>query len=80
MDGPADLRMKRIPLNHGTGRIPALGFGTSIPDAAVTINCDQRRNGSRIFDTSIARNCIQTRQRLNTVVSTGVPGFIPKGG
>ena len=25
-------------------------------------------------------NRIQTRQRLNTVVSTGVPGFIPKGG
>jgi aldehyde reductase len=25
-------------------------------------------------------NAIQTRQRLNTVVHTGVPGFIPKGG
>jgi aldehyde reductase len=25
-------------------------------------------------------NRIQTRQRLNTVVKTGVPGFIPKGG
>jgi alcohol dehydrogenase (NADP+) len=25
-------------------------------------------------------NRIQTRHRLNTVVSTGVPGFIPKGG
>jgi alcohol dehydrogenase (NADP+) len=24
-------------------------------------------------------NRIQTRQRLNTVVTTGVPGFIPKG-
>jgi len=24
-------------------------------------------------------NRIQTRQRLNTVVKTGVPGFIPKG-
>lgn len=23
-------------------------------------------------------NCIQTRQRLNTVVHTGVPGFIPR--
>ena len=25
-------------------------------------------------------NRIQTRQRLNPVVTTGVPGFIPKGG
>ena len=25
-------------------------------------------------------NRIQTRQRLNPVVSTGIPGFIPKGG
>jgi alcohol dehydrogenase (NADP+) len=25
-------------------------------------------------------NHIQTRQRLNAVVTTGVPGFIPKGG
>jgi aldehyde reductase len=25
-------------------------------------------------------NSIQTRQRLNTVVSTGVPGFIPRAG
>jgi alcohol dehydrogenase (NADP+) len=25
-------------------------------------------------------NRIQTRQRLNQVVKTGVPGFIPKGG
>src|SRR5277367_2086407 len=34
---PADLRMTRIPLNHGAGRMPALGFGTLIPDPAVTI-------------------------------------------
>src|SRR5277367_454351 len=33
----SDLRMTRIPLSHGSGRMPALGFGTLIPDAAVTI-------------------------------------------
>ncbi|HTV58192.1 MAG TPA: aldo/keto reductase [Verrucomicrobiae bacterium] len=33
----ADLRMTRIPLKHGAGRIPALGFGTLIPDPALTI-------------------------------------------
>jgi alcohol dehydrogenase (NADP+) len=32
----SDLRMTRIPLNHGAGHIPALGFGTLIPDAALT--------------------------------------------
>ena len=33
----ADLRMTKIPINYGTGDIPALGFGTLIPDPAVTI-------------------------------------------
>jgi len=33
----SDLRMTRIPLAHGAGRMPALGFGTLIPDGAVTI-------------------------------------------
>ncbi len=32
-----DLRMARISLIHGTGQIPALGFGTLIPDATETI-------------------------------------------
>jgi len=32
----SDLRMKRIPLNYGTGQMPALGFGTLIPDPTLT--------------------------------------------
>ena len=36
MSASADLRMTRIPLNHGGGQMPALGFGTLIPDPAVT--------------------------------------------
>jgi hypothetical protein len=35
--GESDLRRTRIPLNHGAGRMPALGFGTLIPDAALTL-------------------------------------------
>jgi len=31
-----DLRLTKMPLNHGSGQIPALGFGTLIPDATVT--------------------------------------------
>jgi alcohol dehydrogenase (NADP+) len=49
---PADLRMTRIPLNHGAGRMPALGFGTLIPDPAVTITAtrDALAAGFRHFD------------------------------
>jgi len=32
----SDLRMTTMPLNNGAGHMPALGFGTLIPDAAVT--------------------------------------------
>jgi alcohol dehydrogenase (NADP+) len=33
----SDLRLTRMPLNNGSGPMPALGFGTLIPDAAETI-------------------------------------------
>src|ERR1700730_7002057 len=48
----ADLRMTRIPLSHGTGHMPALGFGTLIPDAAVTITGTRGalEDGLRHFD------------------------------
>ncbi|MDN7183049.1 aldo/keto reductase [Caballeronia sp. SEWSISQ10-4 2] len=36
MTDPSDFRSRRIVLNHGGGRMPALGFGTLIPDAATT--------------------------------------------
>src|SRR5271167_3157185 len=49
---PADLRMTRIPLSHGAGQIPALGFGTLIADLAVTITAtrDALDAGFRHFD------------------------------
>src|SRR5580698_981168 len=52
MADPADLRMTRIPLKHGAGRIPALGFGTLIPDPALTITAtrDALEAGFRHFD------------------------------
>src|SRR6201996_8411630 len=48
----SDLRMKRLPLNYGGGHIPALGFGTLIPDVAVTISAtrDALEAGFRHFD------------------------------
>jgi alcohol dehydrogenase (NADP+) len=48
----SDLRMTRIPLKYGTGQIPALGFGTLIPDPAVTITATRGalEAGFRHFD------------------------------
>jgi alcohol dehydrogenase (NADP+) len=41
-----------MPLNHGAGHMPALGFGTLIPDAAVTITATRAalEAGFRHFD------------------------------
>src|SRR3954465_4849724 len=36
MNEPSDFQLKRIALSHGGGRVPAVGFGTLIADAAVT--------------------------------------------
>ncbi|WP_353063566.1 aldo/keto reductase [Tunturibacter psychrotolerans] len=49
---PSDFRFTRIPLNHGGGRIPALGFGTLIPDPAVTLSATKEalEAGFRHFD------------------------------
>jgi alcohol dehydrogenase (NADP+) len=49
---PFDLRMTRIPLSHGAGYMPALGFGTLIPDPAETITAtrDALEAGFRHFD------------------------------
>jgi alcohol dehydrogenase (NADP+) len=47
-----DFRTTKIPLSHGAGHIPALGFGTLIPDAAVTISATTAalEAGFRHFD------------------------------
>src|ERR1700722_5074340 len=52
MAEPADLRLTRIPLSHGSGRIPAVGFGTLIADPALTITAtrDALDAGFRHFD------------------------------
>jgi alcohol dehydrogenase (NADP+) len=48
----SDFRTTRMPLNHGAGDMPVLGFGTLIPDAAVTISAtrDALEAGFRHFD------------------------------
>jgi aldehyde reductase len=48
----SDFKNARLPLNHGVGHIPVLGFGTLIPDPAVTITAtrDALEAGFRHFD------------------------------
>ena len=52
MTGSSDIRLTRMPLRGGSGRMPALGFGTLIPDAAETITAtrDALEAGFRHFD------------------------------
>jgi len=48
----SDFRSRKIALDHGGGRMPALGFGTLIPDAATTTRAtrDALEAGYRHFD------------------------------
>ena len=48
----SDFRSARLPLSHGSGQVPVLGFGTLIPDAAETIRAskDALEAGFRHFD------------------------------
>lgn len=52
MTESSDLRFRSMPLNHGSGRMPALGFGTLIPDPTVTRTAtrDALSAGFRHFD------------------------------
>jgi len=50
----SDLRLKRLPLNNGSGQMPVLGFGTLIPEAAATIAATRNALdvGFRHFDSA----------------------------
>src|SRR5436305_11855930 len=49
-----DLRFTKIPLNNGSGSIPALGFGTLIPDPVATRAATKAalEAGFRVLDTA----------------------------
>src|SRR5579862_5333268 len=49
---PSDFRNAKLPLNHGAGLMPALGFGTLIADRAETISATRNAlaAGFRHFD------------------------------
>ncbi|GJH03393.1 MULTISPECIES: aldo/keto reductase [Paraburkholderia] len=52
MDAPTDFQLRKIPLKHGPGAMPAIGFGTLIPDPATTRTAvyDALTEGFRHFD------------------------------
>ena len=54
MAAPDTLRYTKIPLTHGSGAIPALGFGTLIPDPLATKQATKAalETGFRHFDCS----------------------------
>ena len=54
MAAPDTLRDAKIPLTHGSGAIPALGFGTLIPDPRATKQATKAalEVGFRHFDCS----------------------------
>ena len=54
MANPDDLRYTRIALNNGSSAMPALGFGTLIPDPVATRNATKAalEAGFRVIDTA----------------------------
>jgi alcohol dehydrogenase (NADP+) len=76
---PSDLRMTRIPLNHGAGQMPALGFGTLIPDLAETITAtkDALEAGFRHFDCAERYG---NEREVGKALQEGLAGGGPGGG
>ena len=54
MEEPDNLRFTKIALNHGSGAMPALGFGTLIPDPVATKTATKAalEAGFRLLDTA----------------------------
>jgi alcohol dehydrogenase (NADP+) len=69
----SDLRLTRIPLNQGSAKMPALGFGTLIPDAAVTITAtrDALEAGFRHFDCA---ERYRNEREVGRALQTGLAG------
>ena len=53
------LRYKKIPLNNGSDQIPALGFGTLIPDPIATKRSSQNVSGGGLSSIRLRRTLPQ---------------------
>ncbi|REG58140.1 diketogulonate reductase-like aldo/keto reductase [Paraburkholderia sp. BL6669N2] len=74
MSESSDFRSRTLALNHGGGRMPALGFGTLIPDAATTISATAAalEAGYRHFDCAERyRNEREVGDALRTGLAAG---------
>ena len=74
MPESSDLRLTRLPLNNGRGLMPALGFGTLIPDKAETITATRYalEAGFRHFDCAERyRNEREVGEALQTGLAAG---------
>src|SRR5438270_11927335 len=69
-----DLRYARFPLNNGSGSMPALGFGTLIPDPMATKRATKAalEAGFRLLDTA-------ERYRTETQVGQAMQEVFEKG-
>ena len=67
------LQTKRMPLNNGRSHIPAVGFGTLIPDPAVTITAtrDALEAGFRHFDCA---ERYQNEREVGEALQSGLAG------
>jgi alcohol dehydrogenase (NADP+) len=74
LNHPSELRFKKIPLNFDDGKIPALGFGTLIPDLAETKSATTNalKVGFRHFDCAERyRNEREVGESLQAEFATG---------
>ena len=74
MSESSDLRMRKIPLAQGAGDMPALGFGTLIPDPTETITATRYalEAGFRHFDCAERyRNEREVGQALQAGLTAG---------
>jgi len=69
----SDFRLARLPLTHGAGQMPVLGFGTLIPDATVTISAtrDALEAGFRHFDCA---ERYRNEREVGTALQAGLAG------
>src|SRR5271154_1704399 len=79
-----NLRLAKMPLNFGTGTMPALGFGTLIPDLAETrsattnalrvgfrhFDCAERYRNEREVGESLAQSSPRAIARENVFITT----------
>ncbi|WP_238212097.1 aldo/keto reductase [Caballeronia novacaledonica] len=70
----SDFRTRKLALNHGSGLMPALGFGTLIPDGATTLRATREalEAGYRHFDCAERyRNEREVGEALRTGLANG---------